>query len=90
VIDGERAMARGLSGEETEVEGPLCKLSATHSNSAANPVLVSQNTRGLSAYSTARACAGTFPPVVGPTWAGFGPDLFISFLFPFLPELKKF
>jgi hypothetical protein len=26
----------------------------------------------------------------GLTWAGFGPELFIYFLFPFLPELKKF
>jgi hypothetical protein len=90
VIDGERVVARGLSGEEIEVGGPLCKLSATHSNSAANPVLVSQNTRDFSAKLTARACAGAFSPVVGPTWTGFGPELFISFLFPFLLELKKF
>jgi hypothetical protein len=90
VIVGVRAVARDLSGEEIEVGGPLCELSVTHSNSAANPVLVSQNTRDFSAKSTVRACAGAFSPIVGPTWADFGPELFISFIFPFLLELKKF
>jgi hypothetical protein len=59
-------------------------MSATHSNSAANPVLVSQNTRDFSAKSTARACAGAFSPVVGLARATFGPRLFINFLFLFL------
>jgi hypothetical protein len=33
---------------------------------------------------------GALLPVDGPTWSSYGPELFIVFLFPFLPELKKF
>jgi hypothetical protein len=48
---------------------------------------VIQKDRVFLAKST---CGRAFPPVVGPTWARFGPILFIVFLFLFLPELKKF
>jgi hypothetical protein len=55
-------------------------------NSIATPLQVIQNDGGLftkSARGRTSACDGL-------TWAGFGPILFMSFLFPFLPELKKF
>jgi hypothetical protein len=39
---------------------------------------------------SASAGVSPFPIQVGPTWASSDPILFISFLFSFLPELKKF
>jgi hypothetical protein len=60
-------------------------VSVTPLNSVVTPLLVIQKDRVVLAKS-ARALSSCS----GLTWAGFGPILFLSFLFPFLPELKKF
>jgi hypothetical protein len=66
-------------------------VSVTQLNSVQDSSLVIQTDGGgVSAKLVARARAGPFSPVDGSTWAGCGPELFIIFLFPFLPELKKF
>jgi hypothetical protein len=54
------------------------------------PLQVIQNDGGLFAKLVPRARARALLPVDVLTWSGFGPILFMSFLFPFLPELKKF
>jgi hypothetical protein len=51
---------------------------------------VIQNDGGLFVKSLPRARARAFPPVDGPTWASFGPKLFIVSPFLFLPELMNF
>jgi hypothetical protein len=64
-------------------------VSVTPLNSVVIPLLVIQKDRVVLAKSTlARAWA--LSSCSGLTWAGFGPILFLSCPFPFLPELKKF
>jgi hypothetical protein len=53
-------------------------------NSSATPLQVIQNVGGLFAKSIPLARARALPPVDGPTWASFGPELFIVFSFLFL------
>ena len=45
---------------------------------------------GVYSQSLHAGTLGRASAYVGLTWAGFGPILFIVFLFLFLPELKKF
>jgi hypothetical protein len=71
--------------EELEVQGGFCKVSVTLE------IVLRTRQRLFITFGTylqnlrrrASVCSG-------PTWVGFGPILFIPFLFPFLPELKKF
>jgi hypothetical protein len=68
-------------------------VSATASNSVLGSFVLYKKTGSsvqICQHGRARAGAFPFPVQVGLTWAGFGPILFMSFLFPFLPELKKF
>jgi hypothetical protein len=64
-------------------------VSVTPLNSAMTPLLVIQKDKVVLA-KYARARARVLSSCSGLTWAGFGPILFIVFLFLFLPELKKF
>jgi hypothetical protein len=75
--------------EEIEHGGDFCKVLVTPLNSVVTPLLVIQKERVVLAKS-ARARAWALFSCSGLTWAGFGPILFIVFLFLFLPELKKF
>jgi hypothetical protein len=64
-------------------------VSVTHLNSVQDSSLVIQIDGGVSAKLVARARAGTFSPVDGPTWAGSGPALFLPFSFSFSVRAKE-
>jgi hypothetical protein len=82
IADGERAVVKGVCREEIEMRGCFCEMSVTHSNSAANPVLVSQNSKGLSVKSPARARA--FPRGPGPSEPDLAQYCFFFSLFFFV------
>jgi hypothetical protein len=82
-----RGSPSGISRcEEIEVGGLLCKLSATVLNSERARSLLDKNARvsvQVCQRARGRASAGS-----GPTWAGFGPVLFICFSFSFISRAK--
>ena len=88
IADGERAVVRGGCREEIEMRGCFCEMSVTHSNSAANPVLVSQNSKGLSVKLPAWARARAFPRGPRPSEPDLAQYCFFFSLFFFYPTLE--
>jgi hypothetical protein len=71
--------------EELEVQGGFCKVLVTLETVPRTrlQLFITSGTYLQSLRGRASVCRGL-------TWAGFGPILFIPFLFPFPPGLKKF
>jgi hypothetical protein len=72
--------SRTSTCEEIKHGEGFCKVSVTPLNSAATPLLVIQKHRVVLAKS-AQARAQALFSSSGPTWAGCGPTLFLSFSF---------
>jgi hypothetical protein len=87
-MNEQRVVVRGIRGEEIEVGGLFCNWSVAQRNSKQTYFdLVNKprtSVQGCRGRARGRASAGS-----GPTWTGFGPILFTSFLFIFPPELKQ-
>jgi hypothetical protein len=78
-----RAVVRGIRGEEIEDGGHFCNWSVAQWNSKQTYFdLVNKPRASVQSYR--RRARGRISAVVGPTWADFGPSLFIVFLFLFL------
>jgi hypothetical protein len=88
-MNGERAVARDVCGEELEVRGGFCKLSVTPRNSARVSSVVIQGARvfGAKLHVSAGARAWIHP------WLGrcsrIEPKTVQTFLFPFSVQLWK-
>jgi hypothetical protein len=71
--------------EEKELGGGFCKVSATASNSVLGSFGLYKKIGSFLQSLHARALSSSN----GLTWASFGPELFISFLFSFSPRAKE-
>ena len=88
-MNEQRGVVRGNRGEETETGGPFCEMSVTPGNSNRTRFLLDKTSRAfLQSRHRARG-RGRDSAAVGPTWAGFGPSLFIVFFFLFLANFKN-
>jgi hypothetical protein len=84
LVDGKPSL--GLEFSLCQRGTPVIKYSSRYTLTGAR--LPAVHRRGLEIVK--RGKHRVVSAYVGLTWASFGPILFMSFLFPFLPELKKF
>jgi hypothetical protein len=75
-------------GEEIELGGCFCKLSVTRGIVLRPRFELFKTTGSIRKVSTA-GVRGALQPVDGPTWASYGPELFIVFSFSFSTRAKE-